>query len=209
MTAMIDHVLVPLDGTTIAELAIDHAAAIARRFHAPLTLIRAYDGARLLAFASASVAHGNGPDGMFHPETVRLTAEAIQRQQQEARAYLDEWARVLRATGLTVEILVQDGPAKAVILEAAAKASSAIVVMGAPKRGWLRRLLCGSTVDALLGRADVPVMVIHGREHPTPPMRTPRWYVLHALSRTASSGRQATLLPVPNAGLQAAERHTR
>ena len=36
---MLDHILVPLDGSTLAECVLPHAVAIAKAFHAQITLL--------------------------------------------------------------------------------------------------------------------------------------------------------------------------
>jgi len=201
---MIDRVILPLDGTDASELAIEHGAAIARRFNAPVTLLRTYDAGRILAFATASSERWGGPDAIVSPIAVQAVADAIQVEERQARDYLDEWARILRSSGLTVDVLVQEGPAKLAILEATSHSDRAIVMMGARKHGWLRRLLFGSTADTVLRQSDAPVMVIHPDERPVPARRPHRPRRLRrAVRRAAGTAVGGPIVPMHGMSLRA------
>jgi nucleotide-binding universal stress UspA family protein len=135
------HVLVPLDGTEVAERALEYAVEL-------------FPGARLsvlVVIDPASRYSGRAPG----------TAEVWYRNAREqAERRVADAAAAVDAPGVTVETHVEtDRPARAVVTFAEEHGVDHIV-MGCHGREGVSRLLLGSTVDTVVRRSPVPVTVV-------------------------------------------------
>jgi len=139
-------IMVPLDGSPLAEGALPLAAQLALATGARLILVHAKPFRPSLAGEFEFV-----PDFSFAEVNVSAPAPA----------YLQDVSRTL-AAGLQVEAAVIRGPA-AVALEDFARDSHAdLVVMATHGRGGLRRLVIGSSADRLV-RSGLPVLLVRPR----------------------------------------------
>lgn len=75
-------------------------------------------------------------------------------------ALADSLALVTIPEGVTVNRIVREGPAAAVLLDEAARADH--LVLGTRGRGGFAGLVLGSVTQHLAGRVQCPVTVIHG-----------------------------------------------
>ncbi|MDR7480945.1 MAG: universal stress protein [Armatimonadota bacterium] len=153
------HLLVPLDGSRLAESALPAALALARWLGARVTLLHVLEPA-----APASV-HGD----------LHL------RAREEALAYLATHARWLAAQGVSAQVHVDVAGAHAappgadvaasIAAEAAVQAAD-LIVLCTHGSGGLRGLLFGRVAQQVLARGRVPVLLVRphpaGREHPFP-----------------------------------------
>jgi nucleotide-binding universal stress UspA family protein len=135
-------VLVPLDGSELAERAVPFATTIATMPGWSLLLLRAVN--TLSAPTDAA--------GL-----------ALKQSAQEA---LDAVAASLAAAGVGAVTRVVDGQAETAILEAAADEDVGLVVMSTHGRGGLGRFIYGSVADTVLRHTPVPVLTVppHGLE---------------------------------------------
>lgn len=143
----IRRVLVPLDGSELAEGALTPAVRVARQVEASLELLRVVNPAMLT-------------ESPYIPATPEDSEEYAARQRKEAQSYLTGVAERLRADGVEVaEVGVHDGaPASTILGRAAAGAD--LIAMATHGRGGLKRWLVGSVSDKVLRGADVPVMLV-------------------------------------------------
>src|SRR4051794_23297669 len=118
-------ILVPLDGSELADRAVPFATMLARKTGRPLLLLRAVS---TLACPTPSAAG----DVM-----------------REAQVQLDEVAVRLSDAGIPVRTQVVDAPAARAIVDAAAENDAELVVMATHGRGGLERWIYGSTADAV------------------------------------------------------------
>lgn len=135
--------LVPLDGSALAEAALAEASALARQFGASLTLLRAIEPATLAV---------TGGSRLFDP-----TRQALA---EEAQAYLTVVAQPLRDDGLAVDTLVGVGAAEAAVAEAAQDREIDLIVMATHGRGGVARLVLGSVALGTLRRSGAPVLLV-------------------------------------------------
>lgn len=138
--------LVPLDGSQLAELALPHAESWARTFDAEVVLLRV---PTLPPYATL------GPDAtMVVPS---LLSEAY----DEADAYLANMLRSLKAKGLRVhKAAVEPGAVADTIIDYAHDSVVDLIVMSTHGRSGLGRWVYGSVADRVLRGADVPVLLI-------------------------------------------------
>lgn len=138
----LDKVLVPLDGSTLAERALPLAIdLLADRPTATLLLLRAAEGTTTLP--------GVDP------------TEAQVRVVREAEAYLDSVAARLSGSGVKdVKTSVWYGQAAPAIMEAASIGKFDIIVMGTHGRSGLGRLVLGSVAESVLRGTRIPILFV-------------------------------------------------
>jgi nucleotide-binding universal stress UspA family protein len=152
-------ILVPLDGSRLAEAALPHARAFARATGRRLRLLRV-------------VSPGIGVAPLPPPEVLDSDAD-IHRQALTlaARSYLAGQGILCEEAGVRVETEVRVGPAVAAIVECAGENRAVeLIIMATHGQTGLRHLLVGSTAEAVLHAAPVPVMLLHP---PTDPAAQP------------------------------------
>lgn len=149
------HVLLPLDGTEVAEQMIEPAANLAQLMNADVTLLRVVRPVLPVSVPSEPASVGAGAQMLL--EHVRAAHEELCSQ---ARGYLEGVAQRLRQRGLKVatKIEAHEQPARA-ILEIARPPAIDLVALGTHGRGGLSRLLLGSVADKVVRAAEVPVLV--------------------------------------------------
>ena len=134
-------ILVPLDGSTLAESALSKATELARMYGGTLMLLRA---------AEAYVMTGN--------DVVAAQVRVV----REAEAYLDVVANRLRTAGCEpVTTTVWYGEPATSIVEAAKFNGADMIVMTTHGRTGFGRLLLGSVTDSVLRGTSTPVLVLH------------------------------------------------
>jgi nucleotide-binding universal stress UspA family protein len=144
--ASIRQVLVPLDGSELAEAILDPVEALAARTGASLVLLR-----------TMARPHNDAP---YLPATVEGTRARFEERREQARIYLEQVAERLRAGGVDVAgVEVREGDAAPTILERAREGAD-LVAMATHGHGGLRRWLLGSVSDKVLRGADRPVLMV-------------------------------------------------
>jgi nucleotide-binding universal stress UspA family protein len=141
---MFRRILVPLDGTPFAELALGPAKIFAQRFDSELLLIH------------ASPAH---PLPAVSPLPARTTAAMAAMAQ-----YLEEVADRLRHEHYNVEVAEPCGPASQVITEEAQRLQVSLIVMATHQRSWAESIVHPSTAIRVLHHALVPMLLIHAAD---------------------------------------------
>lgn len=92
-----------------------------------------------------------------------ILAPAAEIFESEARAALDDVVGRLRAAGLAVRPEFRVGGAAHEILELAREERVSVIVIGSHGKGLVREALLGSVSDAVVRRAQVPVLVVKPR----------------------------------------------
>lgn len=132
-------ILVPLDGSPLAERALPYAETLARRTGARLVLLRTVEA---------------------HALTVRGRSEARGALMIEAETYLDGVAARLRERGFSVDLVLSDGNAAEEIEEEIVLRAIDLVVMATHGRSGLGRWVYGSVAECVLHLAEVPVLLV-------------------------------------------------
>jgi nucleotide-binding universal stress UspA family protein len=143
---MFKHLLVPLDGSRLAEAALPVAAAVAGRVKGTLTLVH--------------VIERNAPSEVHNERHLVTSAEA--------EAYLAEVARLSLLAGLTVRTHVHEATVTDVaraITEHTAEFSPDLIVMTTHGRGSARRMLSGAIAQQVIGQGATPVLLVRPIEH--------------------------------------------
>lgn len=149
-------VVVPLDGSELAEQALPEAETLARVLDVPVHLVRAVGADDVLATVRADLAKADpGSPEPDHPdayERARLETERL------AAEYLDAKATGPRAGGLTTEVEVLKGTPAFVLLWMIQPAD--VVVMTTHGLGGFRRWMIGSVAEKLVREAAGPVLLV-------------------------------------------------
>lgn len=174
MRDLFTHIIVPLDGSSGAELAMAPAEALALAFDAVMILLRASPGAASPPAATShdatpgtsSVAVIGGPSStaefgnLAGNPTFTTPERPLQVEDTEASGYLHIRAEGLRERGMTVmEELHTGDPVEGIIGQAELRERPLIVIAGHSRSG-IERLFFGSTADDLIKRAPCPVLFI-------------------------------------------------
>ena len=140
-------IIVPLDGSALAERALPIAVALAKTFGAPVTIVR-------------TVAAGwwSMDAGMY----VELP-DIIEAIEAEAREYLDVTANSLKAQGIEVATRFSlFAPPDRAVEEVAVSARRPLVVMTSHGRSGLARVVLGSVADRIVRNSSAPVLIVRG-----------------------------------------------
>ncbi len=146
---MIERILVPLDGSALAESVLPVAARLARVLGETLVLFRVYD---------------------VPPSDVSL--RVIEAEAEEAQTYLAGVARRPDLAGLQIETKALGGAAARNILDAVQEYQADLLVMSSHGRSGMRRWVLGSVVEHVIRLAPVPVLVLHGPREGEPLRKT-------------------------------------
>ncbi len=145
---MYTEIVVPLDGSPLADAAIAHAAEIASRLHGGLHLVRVFTPMSTLGAP---------------PEAAALIPDPAwnERMQADAQLWLERKAEAVRGTtGLAVTHELRVGGAVDEIVAAAAeRRATAIVCSTHGLGGWAMRWL-GSVADGVIRHASCPVLAM-------------------------------------------------
>lgn len=155
--AKVRTILVPLDGSDLAETCLEHAASLAEGLQASVSLVQtthtqSYYRSRMVGSA---VATGQSPDSwandLMRDDAIEVTDYLTQVQGRLA-AERPELDRVETLH------LRDDSPAQAIIDRT--ELQPTLIVMTSHGRGGLGRLLLGSVADRVMRHSNAPVLVI-------------------------------------------------
>ncbi|HXH10598.1 MAG TPA: universal stress protein [Alphaproteobacteria bacterium] len=144
---MYKRILVPLDGSTLAEGVLPHVTELAKSLGAEVVLLR-------VAFAHIFP----GAD----PIATQVTAV------QEAEDYVTELAKKLQEQGVRAEAKVRYGDAVEEILDHVAWDHIDLIAMATHGRTGLARVVMGSVTEQVLRRAPVPMLLLRAALPPEP-----------------------------------------
>jgi len=149
--SVVEQVVVPLDGSPLAESVLEHAIVLATLFGAELHLIRVVPPALYLA------------PGLDFPITYNPAVDpAVDAAlEQEASDYLGALAGTLRSRGLRVSTVVERNAFVAdALLTAVQDVPGALLCVSTHGRSGGGRALLGSVADKLVRGASCPVFVL-------------------------------------------------
>lgn len=137
-------ILVPLDGSVLAEAVLPHAQALAKSEGAEIVLLRvAVDPGAEFAFSDASLASG-----------------MIQEMEAETQKYMADVSMRAASGGGMVSTIVREGPVAETILAVASEINADLIAMSTHGRSGMRRWLLGTIADRVVNHSPVPVMLI-------------------------------------------------
>ncbi len=149
---MFDDIIVPLDGSTVSVVALDHAVDLARKLGSNLILLNVVPDPPLPI----------AMDGAWPVMDLERTAKELRA---EGELILERGLERARERGLETARRVLK-PAEGhrigdVIVAAARDEGAELIVIGTHGRSGLDRLLLGSVAERVAHRASMPVMLVH------------------------------------------------
>jgi nucleotide-binding universal stress UspA family protein len=143
---MHERVLLPLDGSIMAEQALPYAVAQAKRFRSELILLRVVGSL-----------NGNGQS----PVELGWVQDQMG---QWARDYLESIATQVRAEGIPVKAVVLQAPPHEAITQFAEVNGVGLIVICSRGQSGPSRWLMGSVADRVVRGAAVPVLLVRASE---------------------------------------------
>jgi nucleotide-binding universal stress UspA family protein len=158
---MYERILVPLDGSELAEQALPYAREMAIKFRSHVTLLRA-----ISTSDEALREVVTEPTAATAPEmTVGVARNMHETEAEVAREYLRKTASQFSESGIEVETELAEGDPEYVIETQAKELRASLIVMASHARSGLGRLLHGSVADEIVRGSTVPIMLIRAHEH--------------------------------------------
>jgi nucleotide-binding universal stress UspA family protein len=140
-------VIVPLDGSELAEAVLPTAIEVAMRLSLKVILARAYE---------APTGSDPGSEGLYVPRYYRLKALF----QAQAESYLEGKVSEMKELGLSrVSTVSLEGPAAGGILDLARRTPDSLIAMCTHGRSGAQRWLLGSVTEKVVRHSGVPVLV--------------------------------------------------
>ena len=139
----LNKILVPVDFSPPSTLAVNHGAALARKFRAKLSLLHVVESPTALLY------------------TFPTEAEKAERQRREqAEKMLPILVSPEDRNDLDIRFVVKSGDVEETIENAVHEENADVVVMGTHGRTLFGRLLIGSVTQGLLRKLGVPVLTV-------------------------------------------------
>jgi nucleotide-binding universal stress UspA family protein len=139
---MLETVLIPLDGSTLAECAISHGVAIAQTFNARIVLLH-----------------------ILEEPSVTNTQQAVDPlnwhiRKSEARAYLDYVAARMEQSRLPTQSVILDGRAADQIVAYAESHNVDLIVLSSHGQSGLSNWSVSSIAEKVTHRASTSLMLV-------------------------------------------------
>ena len=173
MTDMFKHILVPIDGSPMAESALPATAFLAQKLGARVTLMH--------------VVEKNAPDAVH--------GQPHLKHARDAERYLHELAERSFPKGTRVDCHVHASQVEDVagsIVAHAEELAHDLVVMCSHGRGAALHLFLGSIAQSVIARGSRPVLITH----PDPEGKPPSFFCRHILVPLDDNPEHAKALPV-------------
>lgn len=148
----IKRILLPLDGSELAQKSLPCATLLAKQTQAEILLVRAI-------FPLREFYEG------LQPVPIPQAQYEATLQQEEALAleHLQGVAESLHEQGILVNTVVQEGRAAEVLIDVAEQRDVDLIVMSTHGYGGLDRLLVGSVADKVLHATTTPLVLVHAK----------------------------------------------
>jgi nucleotide-binding universal stress UspA family protein len=148
-TAQLKRLVIPLDGSQLAEKAVPCAVELAKKMNLEVILLRVY--------LMPGVAY---PTGSYAPDWQMLDKETRRR----ASEYLRRQIKQLQNQGLDrVSFRVVEGSAAEKIIEVARENPESLIVMSSHGASGVGRWVLGSITERVIRHADTAVLVVRAK----------------------------------------------
>jgi nucleotide-binding universal stress UspA family protein len=153
-------ILVPLDGSTTAELVVPYVQVLAHILAAQVHLLRVITKADEQLLIARYAEEEAVSDVATEPDW-EWEHRALAELEPVAREYLAAQAQVLRSAHLGVSVEVSTGVPAETIAEATANRPDVLIAMATHGEHGLRRLIAGSVADTLVRTTTAPIFLMH------------------------------------------------
>jgi len=146
---MLDHIRVPLDGSSLAECVLPHAVALAQAFDAQVTLLRVLERAQSVGRLQS------------------LDPLSWHIRKAEAGSYLDGLVVRLQEAGLQTEKALVEGRAAERIVEFAHDHDVSLIILSSHGRSGLSGWNISGVVQKIILRVCMPTMIVRAYQSVT------------------------------------------
>lgn len=143
---MYRQIVVPLDGSGLAEEALEEAKKIAKSTSSPLKLVRVVDTYRTQTLPATGMALDYS-----------MLSELAEEEIEDAKQYLEKKVRAVGDEGFEVTGDVLHGPIARQICSMAKPTD--LIVMSSHGRTGIKRWFLGSVAEEVMRNAECPVML--------------------------------------------------
>ena len=149
---MYTRMLIPLDGSQVAEQVLPYARCLAKALKIPVELLEVIDleDLRLLA----------------NPERGRYIDTLLSEKMEAGKSYLEAIAQSFQETQVTC--VVEKGKAEEVVIERAASDKGTLIVMATHGRSGIQRWVLGSVADKVLHGSTNHLFLIRANDQVKP-----------------------------------------
>jgi nucleotide-binding universal stress UspA family protein len=140
---MYRHILIPTDGSDLAEHGVAHGIALAKSLGAKVSVIFVLE-----------------PFSELTGRFLEAVARYAELRKEQATSVLDRAANAAKEAGISCEtIQVENGQPHQAIIAAAEDKGCDLIVMSSHGRSGLSKLLIGSVTNRVLAHAKIPVLI--------------------------------------------------
>ena len=145
---MYSRILVPLDGSELAEQVLPYVKALAKAYQSPICLLRVFD--------PVPAELGDELHGVYLDQIATAFRNA-------AETYLEQIATKLKELDLPVSVVSHEGGAAAFIISEAEKTPGTLIAMATHGRSGVTQWLLGSVTDRVLHATSCPLMIVRAK----------------------------------------------
>jgi len=142
---MYKKILVPLDGSPLAEAALPHAESIAKSEGAEIVLLR-------VPMVPAAELFNREPS---------IAVKIREEEEAEAERYVNKIMFKMIRLHIPVTAITREGYVPGTILAVAEETHADMIAMSTHGRTGIKRWLMGSVADQVVHHAHIPVILIH------------------------------------------------
>lgn len=153
---MYKKILVPLDGSQLAEKILPHVEALATLGKSSVVLLQVVEPASADFTPSLNM--------MVTPQELELYWKSLQAAEEAAGKYLTDKAGEFGKKKIEAETVVQRGEAVNVIVSVAKDKKVDLIAMASHGRTGLSRVFYGSVANGVLHKVDRPLLLIRAEE---------------------------------------------
>ena len=150
---MYKRILVPLDGSELAERIIPYAVSLANALASQVSLLRIFDSV---------------PEQWADPTRGRYLDQMTSSFRNQALDYLERIAAPLRREGLTVTCSAHEGNPSELIINESSREADTLIAMSTHGRSGVNRWVMGSVTDKVLHGVDAPLLIVRSQEGSPP-----------------------------------------
>ncbi|MEZ4519091.1 MAG: universal stress protein [Chloroflexota bacterium] len=150
---MYDTILVPLDGSDLAEAILPHVEQLASVYGSTVVLVSIIELLHML----------NPRTEMAYDNLPTTSCQEMEDRAVEIQTYLNRQVEKLGEHGIRTRTRVEYGPVVATILHAAQHENAGLIAMASHGRGGLTDVYYGSVAAGILQRIDRPLLIVRAQ----------------------------------------------
>ena len=145
---MYQKILVPLDGSKLAEQVLPYVSLLAGAQQAPIQLLQVFDRV---------------PVELTGPSVGQYTDRLATAFRNEATTYLGQIATSLRSTGVEISVAAHEGDTASLIVREAAQQPETLLAMTTHGRSGVGRWILGSMTDKVLHSTTNLMLIVRAK----------------------------------------------